>query len=64
MCPDVVEDPHLGESDVQHSDRCTHQVDGVDGAFGVMPEVSAEDCQGSFLLAGVVGEDGVVWGRE
>ena len=40
------------------------EVYGVDGAFGVMVQVCAEDRQGSFLRACVVGEYGVVRKRE
>ena len=64
VCPAAVKDPHLGESDVYHCDGGTNKIDGVYGAFGAMVEAPAEDCEGSFLLASVVGEDGVGWGRE
>ena len=64
VCPAGVKDPHLREGDVYHFDGGADQVDGVEGAFRVLVEVPAEDCQGSFLLACVFGEDGVSWGRE
>ena len=64
VCSAVVKDPHLGEGDVYYGDGGPEEVYGVDGAFGVMLEVPAEDCQGSFLRACVVGEYGVVRGRE
>ena len=64
VCPAVVKDPHLGEGDVYYGDGSPDEVYGVDGAFGVMVQVPAEDCQGSFLRACVVGECGVVRGRE
>ena len=64
VCSAAVKDPHLRESDTHYCDGGADDVDGVDGAFGAMMEVPAEDCQGSFLLVCVVGEYGVVWGRE
>ena len=64
MCPAAVKDPHLGESDVHHCDAGSDEVYGVDGAFGLMVEVPAEDRYLSLLWAGVVAEDGVVWGRQ
>ena len=64
VCPVVVEDPHLGEGDVYYGDGVPDEVYGVDGAFGVMLEVPAEDRQGPFLRARGVGEYGVVRGRE
>ena len=44
VCPAAVKDQHLGESDVQHSDGGSNEVYGVDGAFGGIVEVPAEDC--------------------
>ena len=64
MCPVAVKDPRFGEGDVYYFDGGPDEVYGVDGAFEVMVEVPAEDRQGSFLLACVVGEYGVVRGRE
>ena len=64
VCPAAVKDPHLGEGDIYYGDGGPDEVHGADGAFGVMVEVSAEDRKGSFLRACVVGEYGVVWGRE
>ena len=64
MCPAVVKDPHFGESDIYYCDGRQDEVYGVDAAFRVMVEVPAEDCQGSFLWACVVGEYGVVSGTE
>ena len=49
MCHAAVKDPHLGESDVYYCDGGSDEVYSVDGAFGAMVEVSAEDRQGSFL---------------
>ena len=60
----VVEDSNFRENDIHHCDQGANQVDGVDGPPWVLVEVSAEDCKGSFLRAGVVGQDGVVLGRE
>ena len=54
----------MGEGDVYYSDESPEEVYGVDGAFGMMVEVPAQDRQGSFLQACVVGESGVVRGRE
>ena len=62
--PAAVKDPHLGEGDVYYADGGPDKVYGVDDAFGVMVEVAAGDCQGSFLRECVVGEYGVVRGRE
>ena len=64
MCPDVVQDPHLGEGDVYYGDGGPDKVYGADGALGVMVEVPAEDRWRPFLWARVVGEYGVVWGSE
>ena len=64
MCPAAVKDPHQGEGDIYHCDGGPDEVYGVDGAFGVMVEVPAEERQGFFLRACVVGEYGVVRGRE
>ena len=64
LCPAVVKDPHLGEGDVSYGDGGPDEVYGVDGAFGVMMDVPAEDRQGSFLRACVVDEYCVVRGRE
>ena len=64
VCLAAVKDPLLGESEAYYCDRGSNEVNGVDAAIGVMLEVPAEDCQGPFLLACVVGEYGVVWGRE
>ena len=64
VCPAAVKDPHLGEGDVYCHDGGPDEVYGVNGAFGVMVEVPAEDRQGPFLLACVVGEYGMVLGRE
>ena len=64
VCPAVVKDPHLGEGDVYYGDGGHEEVYGVDGAFGVMVEVPAEDRQGPFLRAPVVGENAVLRGRE
>ena len=62
--PAAVKDPHSGEGDIYYCDGGPDEVYGVDGAFGVMVEVPAEDRQGSFLRACVVAEYGVVRGRE
>ena len=62
--PRCGEGPAFGGGDVYYGDGGPDQVYGVDGAFGVMVEVSAEDRQGPFLRACVVGEYGVVRGRE
>ena len=62
--PAAVKDPHLGEGDVYYCDGGSDEVYGVDGAFGVIVGVPTEDRQGSFLRACVVGEYGVVRGRE
>ena len=64
VCPAAVTDPPMGKGDVYYCDGGPHEVYGVDGAFGVMVEVPAEDRQGSFLRACVVGEYGMVRGRE
>ena len=56
VCPAAVKDPHLLESDVDYCDGGSYQVYGLDGAFGALVQVPAEDRQGSFLLACVVGE--------
>ena len=64
VCPAAVKDPRLGESDVHNCHGGSDEVYGVDGAFGVMVEVPAEDRWGSFLWAGVVGGYGLVWGME
>ena len=64
VCSAVVKDPHLGEGDIYYGDGGPDDVYGVDGALGVMVEVPAEDRQRPFLGARVVGEYGVVWGRE
>ena len=64
VCSAVVKDPHLGEGDAYYSDGGPGEVYGVDGAFGGMVEVPAEKRQRSFLRAHVVGEYGVVRGRE
>ena len=64
VCPALVKDPHFGEGDVYYCDGGPNEIYGVDGAFGLMVEVPAEDLQGSFLRACVVGEYGVVRGRE
>ena len=64
MCPAAVKDPHLGKGDIYYSDGGPDEVYGVDGAFRVMVEVPAEDRQVSFLRACVVGEYGVMPGRE
>ena len=64
VCPAAVKDPCFGGSDVYYCDGGCDEVNGVDGAFAVMVEVPAEDCQGSFLWASTVAEYGVVWGRE
>ena len=64
VCAAAVRNPRLGEGDVYHCDGGADEVDGVDGAFEVVLEVPAEDWQGSFILACVVGEDGMAWGRE
>ena len=64
VCPAVPKDPHLGKGDVYYGDGGPDQVYGNDGAFGVMVEVPAADCQGPFFQARVVGEYGVVRGRE
>ena len=64
VCPAAVKDPHLGQSDTYYCDGGADEVDSVDCAVGAMVEVPAEDRQGSFLLACVVAEYGVVWGRE
>ena len=63
MWPAAVKDPHLGEGDIYYGDGGPDEVFGVDGAFSVMVEVPAEDRQGSFFRACVVGEYGVVRGR-
>ena len=60
----VLKDPHFGEGDVYYGDGGPDEVYCVDGAFKVMVEVPAEDRQGSLLRAHVVGEFGVVRGRE
>ena len=44
VCAAAVEDPHLGEADADHCDSAADEVDGVNGAFGVVVEVPAEDC--------------------
>ena len=54
----------FGEGDVHHCEWGADDVDSVDGAFRAVVEVPAEDCQGAFLLAAVVGEDRVVCGGE
>ena len=64
VCPAAVKDPHWGEGDIYYVNGGADEVYGVDGAFEVMVEVPAEDCQGSFLRARVVDEYGVVQGRE
>ena len=64
VCPAVVKDLQFGEGDVYYGDGGPDEVYGVDGAFGVMGEVPAEDCQWSFLQACVVGEYGVLRVRE
>ena len=64
VCPAVVKDSHLGKGDIYYCDGGPDEVYGVNGAFGVMVEVPAEDRQGHFLRACVVGEYGVVRGRE
>ena len=64
VCPAAVKDPHLGEGDVYYSDGGPNEVYGVYGAFGVMVGVPAEDGQGSFLQACVVGDYGVGRGRD
>ena len=64
VCPAAVKDPHLGEGGVFYCDGGPDEVYGVYGAFGVMVEVPLEDCQGSFLRACVVYENGVVRGRK
>ena len=61
--PAAVKDPHLDEGDVYYGDGGPNGLYGVDGASGVMVEAPAEDRQGSFLRACVVGEYGVVRGR-
>ena len=33
VCPAVVKDPHLGESDVHHCNGGANEVHGVDGVF-------------------------------
>ena len=43
VCPAAVKDPHLGGSDLYYCDGGPGEVYGVDGAFGVMVEVPAED---------------------
>ena len=55
MCSAVVKDPHLGEGDVYYGDGGSDEVYGFDGALGVMVP---------FLRARVVGEYGMVWGKE
>ena len=64
VCPAVVKDPHFGEGDVNYGDGRPNEVYGVDDTFGVMVEVPSEDRQGPFLRVRVVGEYGVVRGRE
>ena len=44
VCPAVVQDPHFAEGDEYYGDGGPDKVYGVDGAFGVMVEVPAEDC--------------------
>ena len=55
VCPTAVKDPHLGESDVYYCDGGSEEVYGVDGAFGALVEVPAEDRQGSFFPLGMCG---------
>ena len=62
--PAAVKDLHLGESDIYYCDGSPDEVYAVDGAFRGMVEVPAEARQGSLLRARVVGEYGVVRGRE
>ena len=64
VCPAVVKDPDLEEGDVYYGDGGPDEVYAVDGAFEEMVEVLAEDRRGSFLRACVVGEYGMVRGRE
>ena len=64
MCPAAVKGPHSGHGDVYYCDGGPDEVYGVDGAVGVMVEVPAEERQGSFLRACVVGEHGAARGRE
>ena len=64
MCPAAMKDPHWGEGDIYYCDGGSDEVYGVDGAFGVMVEVPAEDGQASFLWECVAGEYGSVRGRE
>ena len=54
----------MGKGDIFYGDGGPDEVYGVDGAFKVMVEVPTEDRQGSFLRACVVGEYGVVRGKE
>ena len=60
----VVKDPHFWEGDVYYGDGGPNEVYGVDGAFGVLVEVPAEDGRRPFVRARVVGEYGMVWGGE
>ena len=62
--PRCGEGPAFGGGDIYYGDGGPDEVYRVDGAFGVMVEVPAEDRQGSFLRACVVGEYGVVRRRE
>ena len=64
MCLALVEDPHFGEGDIHGCDGGANQVNGFEDALWAIVEVLAEDCQGPVPLVGVVGEIGVVWGRE
>ena len=64
VCSAVVKDLHLMEGDVYYGDGGPDEVFGVDGALAVMVEVPAEDRQRPFLPARLVGEYGLVWGRE
>ena len=64
VCPAVVKVRHLGEGDVYYGDGGPDEVYGVDGAFGVMVQVPAQDRQRPFLRARAVDEYGVVRGRE
>ena len=58
------EGPAFGESEVHYGDGGPDEVYGAEGALWVMVEDPAEDRQRPFLRARVVGEYGVVWGRE
>ena len=58
------EGPAFRGACVYYCDGGPDEVYGVDGALGVMVEVPAEERQRPFLQARVVGEYGVVWGRE